>query len=102
MNEFDYGKSQKKIVFVDNEHRHAKLLIRLKHDGMKQSEFFRSIITGYIAGDERIQQYVYDVSKQSKVRKSKSKRLFEKGKEGLSDSDVDNLFDLIAEEHPDL
>jgi hypothetical protein len=108
MDGFDYGKSQKKIVFVDNDHRHAKLLIKLRHDGMRQSEFFRSIITGYIEGDERIQQYVYDASTQSKVRKLKSKKLFEKGKkslkehENLSETDVESLFDLIAEEHPEL
>ena len=49
-NEIDYGKLNKRIVFTENDHRHAQLVLKLKHDGMRQSDFFRSIITGYIAG----------------------------------------------------
>jgi hypothetical protein len=107
--EFEYGKTQKRIIFTDNEHRHAKLLIRLKHDGLKQSEFFRGIVTGYIEGDDRIQQYVHEISPQSKTRKTKSKKLLDEGRRrtqdfsaSLSDDDVGDLFDLIAQEHPDL
>ena len=108
MEDFDYGKLTKKIIFADNDHRHAKLLIKLKHDGLTQSDFFRSIITGYINDDERIQEYVYSISTQSKNRKAKSKKLFDKGKktvneiEALTEKDVDDLFDLIAQEHPEL
>jgi hypothetical protein len=107
--DFEYGKTQKRIIFTDNEHRHAKLLIRLKHDGLKQSEFFRSIVTGYINGDDRIQEYIYEISPQSKTKKTKSKKLIEKGKQkmqdyeaALNEDDVGDLFDLIAQEHPDL
>lgn len=107
--DFEYGKTQKRIIFTDNEHRHAKLLIRLKHDGLKQSEFFRSIVTGYINGDDRIQQYVYEISSQSKTKKTKSRKLIEEGKQKMQDyeavlneDDVGDLFDLIAQEHPDL
>lgn len=103
----DYGKLTKKIVFTDSDHRHAQLIIRLRHDGISQSVFFRNIITGYIEGDERIQAFVDEFKKQSQSRKSKSKRLTEKGKEvmkdlNLTDKEVTDIFDIIAEEHPEL
>ena len=72
----NYGNMKKRIIFYDNDHRHAKLLIRLKHDGIKQSDFFRSVLTAYITGDERIHSLVDElIATQGKVRKSKSKRL---------------------------
>ena len=44
----EYGKLNKKIVFTENDHRHAQLIVKLKHDSIRQSEFFRSMITGYL------------------------------------------------------
>lgn len=107
LNEVDYGKLNKRIVFTENDHRHAQLVIRLKHEGIKQSDFFRSIITGYISGDERIQNYVEEVSTISKKRKAKSKTLRTAGQQkiedfGFTEGEIENIFDLIEEEHPEL
>ena len=44
----EYGHQEKKISFVDKDKNHADLVIRLKHDGLTMSKFFRSLITGYI------------------------------------------------------
>ena len=103
----EYGKLTKRIVFTETDHRHAQLILRLKHDGLKQSEFFRSMVTAYIAGDERIQAYVDEVSSISKERKTKSKKLRSDGEQkvgdfGFTDGEIDNIFDLIEEEHPEL
>lgn len=105
--EIEYGKLTKRVVFTENDHRHAQLVLKLKHDGLKQAQFFRSIVTGYIAGDERIQSYVEEVSSLSKERKLKSKKLRTAGKQkvadfGFTDGEIDNIFDLIEEEHPEL
>ena len=43
--EVDYGNLNKKIVFAENDHRHAQLILRLRHDDLKQSHFFRALIT---------------------------------------------------------
>jgi len=106
-NEIDYGKLTKKIVFVENDHRQAQLVIKLQHEGMTQSAFFRHMITGFLAGDDRLVSYIDDVKDQSKLRKAKSKRLRTAGATatkdlGLSDQQLVDIFDLIAEEHPDL
>jgi|TARA_R110000824_G_scaffold14428_1_gene61401 hypothetical protein len=106
--EIDYGKLNKRIVFTENDHRHAQLVTRLRYDSLTQSDFFRSIVTGYIQGDERIAEFVDDVKQQSEKRKTKSKKLRTKGKNniyalGLDDKQlIDDIFDTIAEEHPDL
>lgn len=106
-NKIDYGKLTKQVVFTENDHRHAKLIIRLKHDGFTQASFFREIITGYIEGDERILNYIDEVKQQSKSKKAKSKKLREAGKKtfidhGLSEQQLVDIFDIIAEESPDL
>jgi hypothetical protein len=103
----EYGTTTKRVVFTDTDHRHAQLLIRLRHDGLTQAEFFRSLISGYIENDERIQSYMEEISTHSKKKKNSSRKLRTAGKKakeslGLSSNDVEDLFDMIAEEHPDL
>jgi polygalacturonase len=102
---------KKKIVFDDTDIRHAQLKLRLQHDGLTQAEFFRCMITGYIEKDQTLIKYVqdYKASKdiQNKVKRKKIQKDIESGdnllaKFGLGDDDLENIFDLIAEEHPDL
>jgi len=102
---------KKKIVFDDTDIRHAQLKVRLQHDGLSQAEFFRCMITGYINKDETLLQYVqdYKASKniQSKKKRKKSQKDIQIGddlmaKFGFKDDELENIFDLIAEEHPDL
>ena len=106
-NEIDYGKLNKRIVFTENDHRHVKLLMRLKELGITQSKFFRSIITGVIEDDDRLFSYMSDNTTLSKKRVAKATALREAGKQtvsdvGLAPGEIENLFDLIEEEHPDL
>mgnify|MGYP003136894927 CR=1 FL=1 len=103
----EYGKKDKRIVFTDTDHRHAQLLVRLKTDGMKQSQFFRSLITGYIEQDERLVSFFDDIKDQSIDRKNKSNKLRKKGiqkmnETGFSNDQIEDIFDLIAEEYPEL
>lgn len=105
--EIPYGKLTKRIVFTDTDHRHAQLVVRLKHDNLKQSEFFRHLITGYIEGDDRLEAFIDEIKNQSARRKAKSRRLRQAGQDlavglGFSDGDIQDLFDIIEEEHPDL
>jgi hypothetical protein len=103
----DYKNLDKRIMFSDNGHRHAKLVIRLKTDGLTQAKFFRHIVTGYIEGDERIISYVNDFKPQSKKRKKKSQKLRISGDQklrdfALSDGEVENIFDILEQEFPEL
>jgi len=103
----DYGKLTKKITFVDNDHRQAKMQVKLQAVSLTQSAFFRGVITGLIEEDQRIVSFVEDMSSLSKGRKSKTRKLSQQGKTakeslGLSEQQVIDIFDMIAEEHPAL
>ena len=103
----DYGNLTKRVVFTENDHRHAKLLLRLQQDGLTQAAFFRHIITAYINDEDRIIDYIDEVKDQSKAKKAKSRRLRMKGKQtvkecGLSETQLVDIFDIIAEANPKL
>ena len=105
--EIDYGNLTKQIIFWENDHRQAQLILRCRHDGLTQSAFFRHIITAYITGDDRIQNYIDEVKVMNEKRKKKPKALKRKGEEmvkdfALTDGEVENIFDLLEEEFPEL
>jgi DNA-binding transcriptional regulator YhcF (GntR family) len=108
--DFGYKQSsedEKRVVFTDNHHRHAKFTMKLKYLQITQSKFFRHIITGVLEDDPRIMNYVEEIAKRSKARKKKAQKLEEKGIEkynelGFSDDEVENIFDMIESEFPDL
>ena len=85
--------------------------LRLHYDGLTQADFFRSLITGYLEKDENIMNFIADVQESknihSKQKRAKSKKLEEEGenlmkKLGLEEEEIENIFDLLEEEHPNL
>ena len=85
-----YGGNTKKIVFYDTDKRHADLKIRLQNDDISQNDFFRSLVTGYIMGDERVVEFLnewrLENKKQSKAKvgiSQKSREKANKRKESL-------------------
>ena len=67
----DKTDNKKKVIFSDTDVRHAQLKVRLQYDGMSQSEFFRSFITGYLENDKNIIDFI---SKYKEKAKKMSKR----------------------------
>ena len=103
----DYGKNSKRIIFTDTDHRHAQLILKLKNDGMTQAKFFRALITGYLSDDERIRSYIVDSGDLSIQKKQRNAKLRKMGNDttrglGLSNDQVEGIFDLISEGFPDL
>jgi len=106
-----YGDSRKKVMFYDTDKRHADLKIRLQHDDLSQSEFFRAIVTGYLNKSDLIIEFINEYKsnnrKQSIKNISTSERLIIKGKNlesklNLNSDEREDIFDIIAKEHPDL
>ena len=102
---------EKKILFTDTDKRHANLKLRLHYDGLTQADFFRSLITGYLEKDENIMNFITGVQEDknihSKQKRAKSKKLEEEGenlmkKLGLGEEEIENIFDLLEEEYPNL
>ena len=107
----EYGSDKKQICFDSVAKLHADLKIRLHADGIKQGEFFRLMVSGYLEGDERIINFVEEhrekKSVQSKDKRAKTKKLRDAGKNvtskfALDKGEIESIFDLIAEEHPEL
>ena len=105
----EYGKLSKRISFIDTDKRNADFLIRLKHDGLTKTKFFRIILTGYLERDEDIVSFIkkQEESSNSKNKKQITEKLEEKGREskekfGLDSDDIKNIFDLLEKENPDL
>ncbi len=96
---------------MDTDKRSADLMIRLKHDGLTKTKFFREILTGYLERDSAIVGFIERVkdkaASQSKKQSKIVKNLEEQGREneakfGLGDEEIENIFDLLEKEHPDL
>ena len=96
--EIDYGNLTKQNIFWENDHRQAQLILRCRHDGLTQSAFFRHIITAYITGDDRIQNYIDEVKVMNEKRKKKSKALKRKGEENCNVSEC-RLWVNFEEDH---
>jgi len=102
---------RKKFMFYDSERRQADLRIKLKNDNMNQSQFFRAMISGYLENDARVLEYLDSYkdkfSLQGKEHRDTNKRQIKQGEIvkkqfGLDDNDIENFFDIMEEEHPDL
>ncbi len=101
-----------KITFYVNTKRKAELKIKLFSDGLTQSAFFRSVINAYLEENEAFMSWM-EVCKdktgklQSKSLKTKMARERKKIKElenkfALNDDEIENIFDILEREHPDL
>jgi len=102
---------KKKIVFYEVAKTQADLKIKLNYEGLTQSSFFRMMIQGYLQDDDRILEFLekhkekYKI--QSSVKRNKNKNIRQQKKQeirkfSLDGDDIEDIFDLIAEEHPDL
>ena len=108
----NYGEDLKSIRFMVSDDDHARLIIKLRHNKLKVSQFFRAVIDGVIEEDQNLmafmEHYVIKHKIMSLHRFTKSLKLRKKGQERLEDwgflddAEKESLFDLIAQEFPDL
>lgn len=92
------------FVFYCYEKESADLKIRLRYDGLKQSEFFRTLLKMYVSQDPLMLQIVERIKQNQKVmgkkRLQKTKKDYEQSSKiledlGITESDKQNIFDLI-------
>ena len=104
-----YGKNEKKILFYDTDKRHAELKIKLEYDGMRQSEFFRALVTGYLEEDEDIisfltsykEEHGRQSGRQQKLALAERKESAQQQKM-FAEDEIENIFSMIEKENPDL
>jgi len=100
------------VTFFLHPRLHEELKIRVHYDGFKtQSEFFRACVISYLEKNDKFMEFLdfyrEDERLQSKANIRKSARLRNTGKDlmkklGITEEDVENIFDLIEEEIPEL
>ena len=100
------------LSFSLNSKLHENLKIRLYYDQIKtQSEFFRYCVESYLEQDPLFMAFLddYKINKkvQSKKRANKSRKLRETGEQllkelALTEEDIENIFDILEEDLPEL
>ena len=104
--------TQSKLTFFLDSKLHENLKIRLYYDDIKtQTEFFRFCVESYLEQTPLFMQFLddYKMNKkiQSKTKTIKSRNLRLKGEKlleelALSEEEVQNIFDILEEELPEL
>jgi len=79
---------------------------------MSQSEFFRACVEAVIDREDIIEDFIEEYKEKkgtAKQKKARSRVRSERkqgeeliNKLGLGDDEIDNIFDIIAKEHPEL
>ncbi len=101
-----------KLTFFLDSKLHENLKIRLYYDQIKtQSEFLRYCVESYLEQDPLFMKFLddYKINKkvQSKARTTRSVNLRSAGSKlmeelALSERDIQNIFDILEEELPEL
>jgi len=98
-------------VYVPQSHK-AELKIKLQHHGLTQASFMRGIIRAFLQEEPALMVWfdewkLHNSKVRSNSRHKKSEKLKKAGSElaakfGINDGELDDIFDVIAKEHPEL
>ena len=100
-----------KIMFSVSERTKADFKIRLQYDSLTQVKFFNSIMDGYLKKDEDLMKYMNKFKKNNTIQNNEQRIKIEKNiqkaketkiKFSLGDEEVENIFDILEKEHPEL
>ena len=106
---------KKRIIIYDTVGRNAQFKIALKKAGLTQAKVFRQVMTSFIENDKFCQSIVRLLDDKSKKKSQKRTKLSQERdnrdlkkqeeiekKFNLDNEELEDIFDLIAREHPDL
>jgi len=107
----EYGGNKKKIVFYDTDDRHVSLKVKLQYHGMTQASFFRAVVTAAIEDNELFLDFLVSHKEENGVQSKRQQKVVAteeaaataSGKSfSLENREINDIFDLIEKEHPDL
>jgi len=108
----DFHDTHSKLTFFVNSKSHENLKVRLYYDEIKtQTEFFRICVESYLNQDKLFMEFLddYKITKrvQSKKRTTASRKLRDKGNQlmkdlALNEEDIENIFDVLEKDLPEL
>jgi len=110
MIETKYGNTAKKICFQSTDKLHAELKIRLNYDEIKVCDFFNEMVAGYINKNKYVLAFIEELKEKKQISKIKRKKIIKAQQEekkiidqfGINKNDIENIFDILEKEHPDL
>jgi len=95
------------VGFEASDATYAELLIKLKHEGITKREFFRGVVSAFLADEERFGAYIIEFKKKKNLYSHKKQKILDKERKmgydverkmGLSQNEIDDLFDMFDEE----
>jgi len=101
----------KKIIFTIPENDKAKFKVQLQYDSLTQVQFFRGILKAYVEKDHNFMSFISTLKEQLKVQSRPQRKKVERNlkeatatikKFALEDDEVEDIFDVLAREYPDL
>jgi|TARA_R100000008_G_C3508871_1_gene127739 hypothetical protein len=99
--------NKKRICFEDTPKRHADLKIRLRYDGLSMTTFFSEVVAAYLEKNENIMKFVgeireYSETKKQAILKTENKERDIINKFGLKEDEIEDIFDIIKRENPEI
>jgi hypothetical protein len=100
-----------KIMFTVTRRIKADFKLQLQYDSLTQVKFFSALMDGYINKDSDLMTYINKFKKQNSVQNNEQRKKIMtnikkaakiKTKFALDDGEVENIFDILEKEHPDL
>jgi len=105
--EYQYGKERRIISFEDKDGNLARLIVKLRHEGLSRAEFYRAITLGFIEDNPLLDDFILSYKeKKDYFRKNRQKILAKERVQtqetverfGLDPNEIEDMFDLIEEE----
>ncbi len=94
------------IKIKDSEALVTKLKLQLSYDNLNMVKFFKILIDSYLNRDQRMLEILQEKNTRNTKRSKRLKDERETKKTindfALDDNDVEDIFDLIAKENPEL
>lgn len=104
-------KDRKRVYVYMDEQQHVKLKVRLNYLGISMSEFVRACGEGLLNQHPIMEQYMDHYRETSEKFSKKASKKAKKDREesdklmedlGLDFDDIESIFDIIEEDHPEI
>jgi hypothetical protein len=101
----------KKVIFSMSENDKAKFKVQLQYDSLTQAAFFRGVLSAYLNKDNTFMNFISELKSSlgsqskpqiKKVKKNLQEASITSRQFALEDDEVENIFDILEKEHPDL
>jgi len=105
--EYEYGKSKRLISFEDKDGTYARLIVKLRHEGISRAEFYRAITLAFIEDNEHLDEFILNYKKKKESFRKNRQKILNKERDrtrdtnslfGLDPNEIEDIFDIIEEE----